>query len=68
MKTETQNTAIKQHLESGATITPLEALEKYGSFRLSGRIHDLRRKGLPIETKIIKAGNKHFAEYKLRTN
>lgn len=46
----TQETAILQALKAGETITPLDALNRWGCFRLGARIHDLRRKGYDIKT------------------
>jgi hypothetical protein len=62
---ETQNQLIRQHLESGKSITPLEALSMYGCLRLGARIYDLRQDGLPIKTEIKRNGEKWFAEYSL---
>lgn len=47
------NTQLQQvltHLEQGRTITPLEALELYGYFRLSAVIQRLRKAGHDIVT------------------
>ena len=67
---ETQNKLIAQHLESGHTITALEALHRFGCFRLSARIYDLRKRGLDIESrrrKITSDGKqKVVVEYKLK--
>lgn len=46
--TETQNQIILSHLKSGKIITPMDALDICGSFRLSARIFELRKKGWPI--------------------
>lgn len=65
--TETQNHLIQAHLEKGMTLTPLEALRLFGCFRLSGRIWDLKRKGIPIETRLIMTTDgKRVAEYFIR--
>jgi len=37
------------HLESGKSISPMEARTVYGIERLSARIHDLVNRGLDIE-------------------
>jgi len=42
MKRETQRSKIKTHLQSGRTITPIDALEMYGCFRLAAIVHNLR--------------------------
>lgn len=66
---ETQNKLIRQYLESGKVITPLDALYKFGCFRLSARIYDLRSEGMNIEARtrqIMSAGKKkHITEYYL---
>lgn len=56
---------IRKHLESGKSITPLEALRLYGCFRLGARIYDLRAEGMTIETNLIEEDGKRFAEYRL---
>jgi hypothetical protein len=60
---ETQLLKIRKHLESGLSITPIEALNNYNCFRLGARIYDLKRIGMNIETRMITKGKKHFAEY-----
>lgn len=66
-----QTEKILYHLSSGHTITPLEALESFGCFRLASRISDLKREGYDIITtikeKYTDEGVKRYAEYKLRT-
>tara|TARA_R100001594_G_scaffold148569_1_gene204073 strand:- start:234 stop:695 length:462 start_codon:yes stop_codon:yes gene_type:complete len=62
MKRETQRSKIKQHLESGQPITPIDALERYGCFRLAAIIHTLRHEdGMNIEKELIK--NKFGTKY-----
>lgn len=51
-----QLSRIKAHLERGESITPIDALNLYGCFRLGARINDLRRLGLPVETEMITSG------------
>jgi hypothetical protein len=65
--TSTQNDLIEAHLRAGRTITPIEALNNYGCFRLSGRIYDLKKKGLDIGKNTISNGKKQYAEYYLRS-
>jgi hypothetical protein len=67
---ESQNEKVKEHLVSGKSITPLEALRLFGCLRLGARIWDLRRKhGLPVVTEIVKGEQgKHYAKYSLQTN
>lgn len=65
MSMMSQTRQIREHLESGRSITPREALRLYGCFRLGARIWDLRDAGLDIETTIVAEGGKHFASYRL---
>jgi len=58
-----QNTQILEYLKQGNRITPIDALSKFGCFRLSGRILELRRLGHDIKTDMVALGKKHFAEY-----
>lgn len=64
------NTAIIQHLEDRGRITPMEALRKFGCFRLSARIYDLRKMGYDIVTESVTRKShgvvKTFARYSLR--
>jgi len=50
---ESQNKNILKYLQSGKSLTPLEALRLFGCFRLGGRIYDLKKAGHPIKTEII---------------
>jgi len=62
----TQTEQIRKHLESGKSINPIQALRKFGCFRLGARIWDLKNKqGLSIKTDLVTVNNKTFAEYKL---
>lgn len=61
-----QCTDILNHLKN-APLTALEALNKYGCFRLASRITDLRQQGHHIETQTIELPNgKHVAQYHLK--
>lgn len=62
----TQTDSILIHLKSGKSITPLEALELWGCFRLGARVNDLRREGYEIETEIIEQNGKRFARYSMK--
>ena len=57
-----QETQILNHLKK-KSITPIEALNLYGCFRLAARISDLRNDGYNIKTTIIKNGQKRYAKY-----
>jgi hypothetical protein len=67
--TRSQRAKILNHLQSGKTINPLQALNEYKCFRLGARIYDLKQSGYNIDSRMIKAGNgKKYAEYSMRVN
>ena len=53
----TQTDMILRFMLDGNTITPLEALDHFGCFRLASRICDIERKGYRVERKIISKKN-----------
>lgn len=62
----TQSQKIAAHLRSGKSITPLDALNLYGCFRLGARIWDLKDKGMPIVKRMVTvSGHKKVAQYSL---
>ena len=61
----TQNQQIKTYLDKGKSITPIDALNKFGCFRLAARINELRKDGLNIATKIVTKDGKSYASYRL---
>ena len=68
--TRSQNKKILEYLESGRSITPIEALNMFDCMRLSARIKDLRVDGHLIKTVRCKKKNKEghtvsYAEYSL---
>ena len=63
----TQVQQIQDHLFDGKSITPLEALNQYGCFRLAAVIHILRKDGISIETENVTQNGKTFAKYFLTT-
>lgn len=60
----TQNARIRNHLERGLSITPIDALNKFGCFRLGARIYDLKQGGMKIARTMVKKGRKWVAEYR----
>ena len=61
-----QKAKILKHLEDGHSITPMEALNSFGCFRLSAVIFDLKQEGHDIKTKMVDNPNgKKFAQYSL---
>lgn len=62
--TDSQCSKILHDLIAGKRITPIDALEKYGCFRLSARIKDLRKDGWVIKTEIVRTrSRKRMAQY-----
>lgn len=61
-----QKARILAFMMEGNSITPLEALEKFQSFRLGARIADLKEDGWPIESKwVITNTGKRVKSYSL---
>ena len=66
IKVESQNKQIKAWLERGKSITPLDALNLFGSFRLGARIFDLKNDyGMKIKTEMVEVNGKRYAKYSL---
>jgi len=61
MKSQYEN--ILAHLKKKKTITPMEALNLYGCFRLASRINEMRDNGIKILTTLIEDDGKHYAQY-----
>jgi hypothetical protein len=66
MKPESQNALIKGWLLNGYSITPMEALNMFGCFRLSARIANLREEGLAVVTDMVTINDKRVARYYLQ--
>ena len=56
---------ILKFLEAGNTLSPMEALNLMGVFRLAARIEELRKKGHNILTEEVTENGKTFARYHL---
>jgi hypothetical protein len=61
----TQIDQILEHLKAGNSITPIDALNMFGCFRLGARIFDLRERGYLIATEYEKNNGKTYARYSL---
>ena len=71
--TQSQRARIHEYMKQGNAITPLEALDKFGCFRLSERIREIERLGVPIVhgrhiTPDGKRVGKYWIEQQLQTN
>ena len=62
-----QNKQIADYLNKGKKLTTIDALNKFGCFRLAARIADLRNEGMNIVTNTIKLENKkQIAQYSIK--
>lgn len=66
----TQCEMILQHLRTEGSITAAEAMSDYGIMRLASRISDLKKDGVPIRRRMVKAKNRFgepmaYAEYSI---
>jgi hypothetical protein len=64
---KSQNEEILNHLQSGRSLSALEALERFGCFRLGGRIYELKQHGHKIVTGMVTKNGKRYAEYRFAT-
>jgi hypothetical protein len=63
----TQNYKILCWMQANGAITPLDALDYAGSFRLSERCRELEGMGWEMERKRVKtAGGAHVMSYRLK--
>ena len=60
-----QNRVILNYLESGGSLSPIEALNKFQCFRLAARVRDLRKAGHDIQTTTVREDGKKYAVYSL---
>lgn len=62
-----QKDKILEHMMSGKPITPLEALNLYGSLRLGARIADIRKEGYIVYMEMVKdtKTGKRYAQYSM---
>ena len=67
MEKQKQCDLILQHMKAHGSINPKEAESEYGCMRLAARINDLRKRGVAIETEIVKSltSNSRYAVYRL---
>lgn len=51
------------YLQAGNSLTSVEALDKFGCFRLAARIDEFRKDGHHIQTESVSQNGKEFARY-----
>lgn len=55
----TQNERIIRHLKDYGSISSMEAVKEYGIMRLSSRISDLKKTGIPIRREMVSSKNRY---------
>jgi hypothetical protein len=65
----TQREEILAYLSQGHTLTPVEALHRFGCLSLSQRVGQLKREGHPVRSELIPVksvrGVKYVARYSM---
>ncbi len=64
MNSQTQS--ILQYMTQGHSITPIDALNRFGCFRLGARMYDIKKLGYEVETIMISHNGKKYACYQLK--
>jgi hypothetical protein len=59
----TQNQQIAKHLKAGKSLTALQALNRFGCFRLASRVRELKDQGMRIDSEKIKVNGKYITKY-----
>lgn len=67
---QTQKQEILRAFKNGRRLTPIDALNEFGCFRLAAVVFDLKQEGHEIATGKKRGlySRKYFAEYYLPTN
>ena len=61
-----QEILVRDALQQGKVITPIDALESFGVFRLAAVVHKLRQQGMEIIT-YTDPENRNYAQYSMAT-
>lgn len=61
--TARQNLIVLSELSNGRPLTQPKAAKMFGIWRLGARVYDLRRAGIPVQTKWLITGQRKIAEY-----
>lgn len=54
---------ILHHLNNGGSLTPIDALNQFGCFRLQARIYDIKCMGINVSSEWVEKGEKRFKSY-----
>ena len=60
---KSQNDTVKAHMLAGQAIDTWQAYKLYNITCLAQRIHELRKAGLPIQSKMVTRNGKSFSKY-----
>jgi helix-turn-helix protein len=63
---DSKTSKLLKLLQTGKTVTPLQAWVKFGLYRVSDSVMKLRRRGHDIETVPVKKGKVTYGMYKMR--
>lgn len=55
----TQTQMLKEYLETHYSITPKQAMDELGIYRLGARIYDLKKAGVKIKSSLIEVPTRH---------
>ena len=62
-----QTEMILDYIQKNGSITPLEALEHIGCFRLGARIWELKDMGFPVTGTMVTENGKRFKRYYMKS-
>lgn len=67
MRIESQNSKVLRWLESGKSLSPLDALQRFGVFRLAARVHALKQLGYRIKAeRTVFTNGRRCSTYRLQ--
>lgn len=67
-KPNSQYQRILIALLGGDKLTPLDALRRFGCFRLGARVWEMKRRGWPVQAERITQNGKSYASYYIQEN
>ena len=50
---------VLAYLKTGRELTPIDALDRFGTFRLGARIYDLKARGHNISKRLVEVPTRH---------
>ena len=58
-----QTDRIRMYLETGKSLTAMDALVRFNCLRLAARIKNLRDDGVPIKSELVHKDGKKYSRY-----